>query len=383
MQSTLIIGAGLAGLLAARTLQAAGVAVTVLDKARGVGGRLATRRLTDANGQMIGRFDHGAQYFTARDPRFMALVEDWLAAGVIKVWAEGFNTPAGPKPDNLTRYCGPNGMNGLAKHLAQGLTIQTSTPVAAIWQTDSGYRATTADGQSFSADSLILTPASRTNAGPAGGRRSPAGARCPGRAKHHPICPLLRRPGPVGRPLANPGAGRPLAQRRHSFLAGRQCPERDFRHTDYHHPRHTRVHRSPFRAGSGRSGAQINRGRCALAGQPGCRLPGPPLALQHPDPNAPRALPLVTAISAPPGRRRRLRWPPCGGGGPIWAGCGGSAFIVPPARRAGICRPDFLRVPFLPPENSVTNRGNSANSIPHALNLHASFTTHRATIRSK
>jgi renalase len=158
MQSTLIIGAGLAGLLAARTLQAAGVTVTVLDKARGVGGRLATRRLTAENGQTIGRFDHGAQYFTARDPQFVALVDEWLAAGVVKVWAEGFNTPAGPKPDNLSRYCGTEGMNGLAKHLASGLTIQTSTPVDAIWQTDDGYRATTADGQSFSADSLILTP---------------------------------------------------------------------------------------------------------------------------------------------------------------------------------------------------------------------------------
>ncbi|MCB8961075.1 MAG: FAD-dependent oxidoreductase [Ardenticatenales bacterium] len=158
MQSTLIIGAGLAGLLAARTLQAAGVAVTVLDKARGVGGRLATRRLTDANGQTIGRFDHGAQYFTARDLRFVALVEEWLAAGVIKVWADGFNTPAGPKPDNLTRYCGTEGMTSLAKHLAQGLTIQTSTQVNAIWQAANGYRATTADGQSFSASSLILTP---------------------------------------------------------------------------------------------------------------------------------------------------------------------------------------------------------------------------------
>ena len=41
-----------------------GWAVTVFDKGRGPGGRLATRRADDL------RFDHGAQYFTARDPRF-------------------------------------------------------------------------------------------------------------------------------------------------------------------------------------------------------------------------------------------------------------------------------------------------------------------------
>ena len=57
-----VIGAGMAGLAAARTLAAAGHAVQVFDKGRGIGGRLSTRR-TD-----YGAFDHGAQYATVRDP---------------------------------------------------------------------------------------------------------------------------------------------------------------------------------------------------------------------------------------------------------------------------------------------------------------------------
>ena len=63
----LVIGAGMAGLIAAAELQRAGRRVLVLDKGRGVGGRLASRRIGEAS------FDHGAQFITARTPRFAAL----------------------------------------------------------------------------------------------------------------------------------------------------------------------------------------------------------------------------------------------------------------------------------------------------------------------
>ena len=90
----LIIGAGIAGLLAARTLQERGLQVTVLDKGRGVGGRMATRRIGSAV------FDHGAQFFTARDPRFQALVNSWLAAEVAAEWCRGFAGPEGVRQDD-------------------------------------------------------------------------------------------------------------------------------------------------------------------------------------------------------------------------------------------------------------------------------------------
>ena len=66
----LIVGAGLAGLCAARELQRAGRSICVLDKARGVGGRLASRRMGDAV------LDHGAQYFTVRSELVRNLL--WL-----------------------------------------------------------------------------------------------------------------------------------------------------------------------------------------------------------------------------------------------------------------------------------------------------------------
>ena len=75
-----VIGAGIAGLSCARALAASGVHVTVFDKSRGSGGRMSTRR---GEGWAC---DHGAQYFTARDPLFQAELARWQAAGVAARW---------------------------------------------------------------------------------------------------------------------------------------------------------------------------------------------------------------------------------------------------------------------------------------------------------
>ena len=80
----LIIGAGLAGLSAANDLRQAGRKVLVIDKGRGLGGRLAGRRIGDAT------FDHGAQFFTARESRFKAAVEGWIQAGVAEEWYSSY-----------------------------------------------------------------------------------------------------------------------------------------------------------------------------------------------------------------------------------------------------------------------------------------------------
>src|SRR3712207_9588128 len=73
--SCIVVGAGIAGLVAARALQSSGWRAVVLDEGRGVGGRMATRRIGR------GTFDHGAQFFTVRSERFDRLVAEWLEAG--------------------------------------------------------------------------------------------------------------------------------------------------------------------------------------------------------------------------------------------------------------------------------------------------------------
>jgi renalase len=79
-----IVGAGMAGLACADALVAQGHAVTLFDKARGPGGRMSTRRLATPIGEAS--FDHGAQYFTARDPAFQAVVADWAARDLAQRW---------------------------------------------------------------------------------------------------------------------------------------------------------------------------------------------------------------------------------------------------------------------------------------------------------
>ena len=87
-ESVAVVGAGMSGLVAARALAESGYGVQLFDKARGPGGRMATRRGED------GLFDHGAQYFTARDPRFCARVDAWLQEGVVQAWDGRFGAAA-------------------------------------------------------------------------------------------------------------------------------------------------------------------------------------------------------------------------------------------------------------------------------------------------
>ena len=143
-----IVGAGLSGLVAARSLTTAGHDVVVFDKGRGVGGRLATRRIGD------GVFDHGAQFFTVRDPEFRMVVDEWLAEGVVREWCRGF----GAEQDGFPRYVGNKGMTDIAKYLATDLDVRTSSLVFSVLANPSGgWRTTLDDGASTDSDRILLT----------------------------------------------------------------------------------------------------------------------------------------------------------------------------------------------------------------------------------
>ena len=113
MSDIVVVGAGLSGLTAARSLQAKGHKVVVLDKGRGLGGRMATRRISTSDG-LTAVFDHGAQFFTVRDQQFQKLVDEWIADGIVREWCRGFVAE-----DGHPRYVVNNGMTALTKHIAQ------------------------------------------------------------------------------------------------------------------------------------------------------------------------------------------------------------------------------------------------------------------------
>ena len=150
----LVIGAGVAGLRAARTLTRAGARVLVLEKSRGFGGRAATKHLYGM------RVDSGAQYVTARDPRFQAQLDAWQREGRVKVWTKGFHTLT---PDGLQapkeghpRYAFPEGMNTLGKLLAEGIGVQRSAKVTELARTAAGWQVGLEDGTTYTAARVLL-----------------------------------------------------------------------------------------------------------------------------------------------------------------------------------------------------------------------------------
>lgn len=125
-----VIGAGISGLCCAKTLSDNGMAVEVFDKSRRPSGRMSTRR---GDGWQC---DHGAQYFTARDPLFRAEVEDWIDKGAAAVWSprivaldkHGRST----KEERVTRYVGTPRMTSPARLVAEDLALATNHTVCGL-----------------------------------------------------------------------------------------------------------------------------------------------------------------------------------------------------------------------------------------------------------
>ena len=122
-----IVGAGMAGLACATALSAAGHVVVLFDKGRGPGGRMSTRRLAGPDGPIA--FDHGAQYFTARDAQFVRQVAAWEAAGIAARWPQA----------GSDAWVGVPGMNAPVKALADRHDIAWDTQIDALLCDASGW----------------------------------------------------------------------------------------------------------------------------------------------------------------------------------------------------------------------------------------------------
>ena len=165
-RSIAIVGGGIAGLAAANRLVEAGCRVRVFDKGRGPGGRMSTRRWDDGR-----RFDHGAQYFTARDPAFIAALDQWCSAGAAALWEGRIGVvPPGRLVDEASpakaedRFLGSPGMNAICRYLGEGLDVRYGVRVGVIDREDYGWSlADEADGELGQYDAVILAaPAPQT-----------------------------------------------------------------------------------------------------------------------------------------------------------------------------------------------------------------------------
>ncbi|MEW5959965.1 MAG: FAD-dependent oxidoreductase [Chloroflexota bacterium] len=150
----LVVGAGIAGLMAAHALRQQGRQILVVDEGRRVGGRLATRSIGP------GRADHGAQFFTVRSAKFQSWVKQWVAEGLVYRWSTGWSdgSLAPVTLNGHPRYAVYGGMNSLASHLARELDTQVNVRLTSVKLTPHGWESQAEQGQVYTSQALVLTP---------------------------------------------------------------------------------------------------------------------------------------------------------------------------------------------------------------------------------
>jgi renalase len=144
-----VIGAGMAGLTAARALSPQHE-VVVFEKSRGVGGRIATRQ------HEAFFFDHGAQFFAAKTQEFRNFLAPYLHAGVVSIWKGNFQErdrqgvlSEREWQDEPAHYAGTPSMNAFPKALAEGLEIRRHTRILRLEHTSAGWSLSAGDGEQF------------------------------------------------------------------------------------------------------------------------------------------------------------------------------------------------------------------------------------------
>lgn len=133
-EEIVIVGAGLCGLTLARGLKTVGKSCLLLEKSRGLGGRIATRRIDDWG------LDHGASFlfYSQYFEDFLNLTSDLVFRSSQGFYLEG-------------------GMNRLPKVLAQDLEILKNHRAQTIVRESSRWRIQTEEGLTVTADKVIIT----------------------------------------------------------------------------------------------------------------------------------------------------------------------------------------------------------------------------------
>ncbi len=155
MTDIAVIGAGMAGLVCAQQLTQAGYSVIVIDKSRGVGGRVATRRLHDT------KADHGACYIKPKGIS-QQLIKLLARKGDLEIWTETLHiqdnsSSVVANPQSSLPYIAPEGMNVMAKFLAQGLEVHKGERVNKITlNSQNQWYLTSETNKEFTASSVVV-----------------------------------------------------------------------------------------------------------------------------------------------------------------------------------------------------------------------------------
>jgi len=158
MNRVAVIGAGLCGAAAAVTLVQSGYQVTVFDKGRAVGGRMSSKRMA------AGYLDMGAQYFTARSPKFQRQVQSWLKAGCAEVWNcttalltfDDGRSALEISADQQLRYIGTPSMQAPVKALLSDIPVIPNCRIASLQSHQNSWSVFSETGESYASFSAVL-----------------------------------------------------------------------------------------------------------------------------------------------------------------------------------------------------------------------------------
>lgn len=134
----------MAGLACAERLADSGHKVQLFDKGRGPGGRMSVRRTETPMGEAA--FDHGAQYFTVRDPGFQARAEAWIRAGLIAPWPAAGDDA----------FVGTPGMNAPLRDMAGRFEVQWGARVTQLAPDGAGWRVVLENGATQTVDAVVV-----------------------------------------------------------------------------------------------------------------------------------------------------------------------------------------------------------------------------------
>lgn len=151
-----IVGSGLAGLTGAIKLKHEGHDVTVFEKSRGPGGRLAAKRITG------GSVDIGAQYFTSRNPDFLPFLSEFAGEGSFSNWNgqfgfQGKDSQWQAFPDE-PRYVGTPRMTAISRALSTHANVVAETRIESMIRTGKGWVLTDSKEEEVGVfDQVIIT----------------------------------------------------------------------------------------------------------------------------------------------------------------------------------------------------------------------------------
>jgi predicted NAD/FAD-dependent oxidoreductase len=170
-----VIGAGIAGLIAGRELAKHGHEVIVLEKSRGLGGRLATRYAGPDNAVKL---DHGSSYLSATTSEFKTFLAELESKGLVAPWTDTFAYytkdafySQHPSREPEMVYIAPAGMNAIGKYLSRWVDIRLDTKVGGLTMVAPGHHSkrpwiiNMADTSVLEVDAVILATPSIQAAG--------------------------------------------------------------------------------------------------------------------------------------------------------------------------------------------------------------------------